>query len=54
MKRRPADDLVFFIDRSLGGRLVAQALKGMRNRTVSKPAPFIYTLSASGQFALVR
>lgn len=27
MKRRPAGDLVFFIDRSLGGRLVAQALR---------------------------
>lgn len=133
MKRRPADELVFFIDRSLGGRLVAQALrdagamvevhddhfpqntqdvgwlkevgrrgwvvlskderirrnplerealenagvraffltkqgltgpemaalfvqalKGMRNRAVSQPAPFIYTLSSSGLFSLVR
>ena len=133
MKRRPADDLVFFIDRSLGGRLVVQALrdagarvevhddhfpqntpdvdwlaevgrrgwivlskderirrnpleraaleqagvraffltkqgltgpemavlfvqllKGMRNRAVSQPAPFIYTLSVGGQFSLVR
>lgn len=133
MKRRPADDLVFFIDRSLGGRLVAQALrdagarveihdahfpqntpdvdwlaevgrrgwvvlskderirrnpleraaleqagvraffltrqgltgpemgvlfvqalKGMRNRALSQPAPLIYTLSGSGKFSLIR
>jgi hypothetical protein len=133
VKRRQADDLVFFIDRSLGGRLVAQALrgagakveihddhfpqdtpdvdwltevgrrgwvvlskderirrnpleraalkqagvraffltkqgltgpemaalfvqalKGMRNRAMSQPAPFIYTLSAGGNFSLVR
>lgn len=34
--------------------LFVQALMGMRNRAVSQAAPFIYTLSASGQFSLVR
>lgn len=34
--------------------LFVQALKGMRNRAMSQPAPFIYTLSGSGQFSLVR
>ncbi|MBI4988337.1 MAG: hypothetical protein HZC23_05880 [Rhodocyclales bacterium] len=34
--------------------LFKSVLKGMENRAVSQPAPFIYTISRSGQFSRVK